>query len=306
MSADTEAEKLYAAIEESARLVGAPCSREKVRPVLTAFGGSFENAMVVFSVLTGKHHAGQLDYCFTISPDTGDPYARAVASGLTAATDHPVASLLADIHAQGWEITEHFTDCSAVAGFKKIYAHFPRDLQKPAALAALPSMPPAVAHNLGLFARHGLDEVAMTGIDYRSRTVSLYFQFTENNSPPPAALASLLRETGLPAASGPMLEFARTAFRANVTLGWDSPDIARVAFAPPLGPGLDLAAIPAPVEAPLARFAATAPRTYTGDRMNLFAVKWLPTGEFLEICSYYRLPAAYEPVRLMQTRTPHP
>lgn len=38
--------------------------------------------------------------------------------------------------------------------------------------------------------------------------------------------------------------------------------------------------------------------------MNLFAVKWLPTGEFLEICSYYRLPAAYEPVRLMQTRTP--
>ena len=67
MSADTEAEKLYAAIEESARLVGAPCSREKVRPVLTAFGGSFENAMVVFSVLTGKHHAGQLDYCFTVS-----------------------------------------------------------------------------------------------------------------------------------------------------------------------------------------------------------------------------------------------
>ncbi len=40
--------------------------------------------------------------------------------------------------------------------------------------------------------------------------------------------------------------------------------------------------------------------------MNLFAVKWLPTGEFLEICSYYRLPAAYEPVRLMQHRTPTP
>ncbi|MFJ2162819.1 aromatic prenyltransferase [Streptomyces sp. NPDC087856] len=306
MSADIDAEKLYSAIEESARLVGAPCSRDKVRPVLDAFGGTFDNAMVVFSVLTGQHHAGQLDYCFTISPDITDPYATALASGLTEETGHPVASLLAELHAQDWDITEHFTDCSAVSGFKKIYAHFPRDLQKVTTLAALPSMPPAVTANLGLFARHGLDEVAMTGIDYRSRTVSLYFQFTEHNSPPPSTLAALLREIGLPPASEGMLEFAAGSFRANVTLGWDSPDIARVAFAPPLGPGLDLAKIPAPAEAPLQHFARAAPRAYTGERMNLFAVKWLPTGEFLEICSYYRLPAAYEPVRLMHTRTPHP
>ncbi len=73
MSADIDAEKLYSAIEESARLVGAPCSRDKVRPVLNAFGGTFDNAMVVFSVLTGQHHAGQLDYCFTISPTSPTP-----------------------------------------------------------------------------------------------------------------------------------------------------------------------------------------------------------------------------------------
>ncbi|UXX98161.1 aromatic prenyltransferase (plasmid) [Streptomyces sp. AD2-2] len=181
---------------------GCPCSRDKVRPVLNAFGGTFDNAMVVFSVLTGQHHAGQLDYCFTISPDITDPYATALASGLTKETDHPVASLLAELHAQDWDITEHFTDCSAVSGFKKIYAHFPRDLQKVTTLAALPSMPPAVTANLGLFARHGLDEVAMTGIDYRSRTVSLYFQFTEHNSPRPHPGGPAARDRTAPGQRG--------------------------------------------------------------------------------------------------------
>ncbi len=128
-------------------------------------------------------------------------------------------------------------------------------------LAALPSMPPAVTANLGLFARHGLDEVAMTGIDYRSRTVSLYFQFTEHNSPRPHPGGPAARDRTAPASEG-MLEFAAGSFRANVTLGWDSPDIARVAFAPPLGPGLDLAKIPAPAEAPSSTSRGPPPRLH--------------------------------------------
>ncbi|MBL1087404.1 hypothetical protein JK359_36565 [Streptomyces actinomycinicus] len=301
MYQDTEAEKLYSAIEEAARLVGAACSREKVWPVLTTFGGARENAMVVFSVLTGERHAGHLDYCLTIPPEIGDPYAHALANGLVTETGHPVGSLLSDIHAQGWEVSEHFTDCSAVNGFKKIYAHFPRDLQKVSKLADLPAMPRAVAENLALFDRYGLDDVAMIGIDYKSRTISLYFQFTPETRPEPETLRSMLRDIGLPEPSEPMLEFAHKAFRANFTLSWDSTKIARVAFAPPLGTGLNLSEVPARVEPHIERFATTAPRAYAGERMNLFAVKWLPTGEFLEVCSYYQVSAAYEPVRLMET-----
>lgn len=300
MSGATAAEELYSAIEESAHMVGAACSRDKVWPILTAFGEALPTAMVVFSVLTGESHAGQLDFCFTIDPSIKDPYAHAVDNGLVDATDHPVGSLLEDLHRQGIDIAEHFTDCGAAGGFKKIYVHFPRDLQKVTALVAVPSMPPAVADNLGLFARYGLDEVAMFGIDYRSRTVSLYFQFAPDRRPEPGALKSMLREIGLPEGSEPMLEFAHKAFRANFTLGWESSNILRVAFAPPLGPGLSLANIPAPVEPHVQRFATSAPRTYTGERMNLFAVKWLPTGEFLEVCSYYQVSPSYEPVRLRE------
>lgn len=301
MSGGAGAETLYSAIEESARLVGAPCSRDKVWPVLTAFGGSFEKSMVVFSTLSGEHHAGQLDYCLTLPSDVRDPYARALEHDLIEKTDHPVGSLLSDIHGQGWNISEHFTDCSAVSGFKKIYVHFPGDLQKVTRVADIPSMPPSVRENLSLFERHGMEELAMIGIDYRKPSVSLYFQFTAETRPEPDVLRSMLKEIGLPDPSDAMLEFAHGAFRANITLGWDSPKITRATFAPPPGPGKDITAVPAPVEPQLQHFAKTAPRAYDGERWNLFAVKWLPTGEFVEVCSYYRISPAYEGYRSLVT-----
>jgi hypothetical protein len=306
MSGGAGAETLYSAIEESARLVGAPCSRDKVWPVLTAFGGTFDNSMVVFSTLTGEHHGGQLDYCLTLPPEITDPYARALESGLLEKTDHPVGSLLSDIHQQDWAIHEHFTDCSAVSGFKKIYAHFPRDLQKVSRLAEIPSMPPSVRENLPLFDRYGMENVAMIGIDYRKPSVSLYFQFTAETRPTPENLRAMLKEVGLPDPSDEMLEFAHGSFRCNITLGWDSPKITRATFAPPPGPGKDIAAVPAPVEPHLQHFAKTAPRAYDGERWNLFAVKWLPSGEFVEVCSYYRISAAYEAFRLAVTPTEQP
>lgn len=301
MSGGGGAEELYSAIEQSARMVGAACSRDKTWPILTAFGGALTDAMVVFSVQTGERHAGQLDYCFTVPSEISDPYVHALANGFVAETDHPVGSLLSDIQ-EHCAVSEHFIDCGAAGGFKKVYAHFPRDLQKVSKLADIPSMPRAVAENLGLFARYGLEDVAMIGIDYRSRTTSLYFQFTAEGRPEPSALLSMLREIGLPEPSARMLDFAHKSFRANFTLDWDSPKIQRVAFAPPLGPGLDLSAVPAHIESHIERFATSTPRVYDGERMNLFAVKWMPAGEFVEVCSYYQVSAAYEPVRLMEAR----
>lgn len=298
MSGHTGAEELYTAIEESARLVGAPCSPQVVRPVLTAYDAAHADGGIVFSAQTGAAYAGQFDVAFSIPPAIGDPHAHALAHGFVARTDHPVGALLTDLTAR-CAATEHFADCSVDGGLRKLYAHFPRDLQSVSALAAIPSMPRAVADNADLFARYGLDAVVMVGINYGHRTVSLYFQFTPDGRPAPATIGALLREVGLSEQDDRMLEFAHRSFRANITLGWDSAAIGRVTFAPPPGPGRDLSEVPAPTGPHLRRFVTGAPRAYAGERMNLFAVKWTPEGRFIEVCSYYRLPAAYEPVRLM-------
>lgn len=300
MAGGVGAEEMFSAIGESAGLVGAVCSRERVWPVLEVFGGSLGSALVVFSVQTGGRHSGELDYSFTAPAGMGDPYPHAVAAGFIAETDHPVGSLLSDLQGR-WAIREHFVDCGVKGGFKKLYAHFPDALQKVSELAGIASMPAAVGENAGLFARYGLDDVAMVGVDYGRRTTNLYFQFAPDGRPEPDAIGAMLREIGLYEPDRAMLEFAHRSMRANITLSWDSPKIVRTAFAPPPGPGLDPAAVPAPIEPHIVRFVKNAPQSYPGERMGLFGVKWFPDGQFIDVCAYYQLSAGYEPLRLMET-----
>ncbi|WP_165966833.1 aromatic prenyltransferase [Actinomadura sp. 7K507] len=290
MSEATEAEKFYSAVEETARLLGVPCSRDQVWPTLSAYRDALKEGGVAFSVHAGERHAGELNYALTLPPSIDDPYAHAVSHGFVAETDHPAGSLLYDIEAR-CAVAEHFVDCGVVGGFRKLYAHFPQDLQKVAKLADIPSMPPAVAENVDLFTRYGLEDVAMIGVNYRQRHVSVYFQFAPENRPEPDAVRSMLAEIGLPEPDGPLLEFAHKTLRANLTLGWDSPEILRVALAPPPRRGLDPSAVPARIEPNVERFATSSPRNYAGERVNLFAVKWAAEGEFLEVCSYYQLSA---------------
>ncbi len=290
MSGSAKVEDISSAIEESARLVGAAYSRDKVWPILTAFEEVLAEAMVAFTVQTGERYAGRLDYGFSVPLGIGDPYARALSNGFVAETDHPVSSLLSDIQGR-CSISNYMIDCEAAGGLTKLYAHFPHDVQRVSTLADIPSMPRAVAENAGLFARYGLDNVVMMGASYKSKTMSLYFQFDAESRPEPKAIGSMLREIGMPEPSERMLEYACKSLRANITLGWDSSRILRVALAPPPTRGLDPSAVPAPMPPHYARFAATSPRAYDGERVNLFAVKWMHDGEFLEICSYYQVSA---------------
>lgn len=303
MSRTAEIQKVYAAIEESAALVGATCAREKVWPVLDAFGDALPEAMIVFGAQAGDRHAGELDYSFTVPGTIGEPYAHALSKGLLAATAHPVSSVLRDVQ-ERWAVKEHFVDAGVCGGFKKIYAHFPDDMKKVAELAALPSIPPAVAANADLFARHGLDRVAMIGVDYRHRTVSLYFHFGPDGRPAPSTIRALLGDLGMPDPQERVLEYAHRSLRTNVTLGWDSPQVIRIAFAPPPVRGLDPSAIPGRIGPHIEKFARIAPRVYDGEQVNMFAVKWMRGEEFLEICSYYQLAALQQKLLTQAPGTP--
>ncbi|TQM71883.1 aromatic prenyltransferase Orf2 [Actinomadura hallensis] len=291
MSRETEEEKFYNAVEETSRMMGVPFDRDKVRPLLTGYRGAFaEGNGIVFSVHADERHAGELNYAITVPPEIEDPYAHAVSHGFVVETGHPTATLLSDVRAQA-SVAEHFCDCGVVGGFRKLYAHFPHDLQEVAKLAEIPSMPRSLADNVGLFTRYGMEKVAMIGVNYRQRHVSVYFQFTPDTRPEPDAVRAMLREVGLPDPDEKLLDFAHRTLRANITLGYESSDVLRVALAPPPRRGLDLSEVPARIEPHIERFATGIPRTYSGDRVNLFAVKWAPEGEFLEVCSYYQLSA---------------
>jgi hypothetical protein len=290
MSRGTEVEELYSAIEESARLMGAACPRDKVWPTLTAYGDALAESWMIFSVQTGERHAGELEYTFQVPPGIDDPYAHALSNGFVAETDHPVGALFSDIQKR-ISIELYGVDYGVLGGFKKVYALFPHDLQGVSKLADIPSMPRAVGENADFFARHGLGEAALIGIDYQRKTMNVYFQLpaAAAGNLEPKTVLSMLREIGLPEPDERMLEFACKAYRVYVTLSWDSSKIQRISFAPPPRPSLDLSTLPARLEPELEQFMRGAPQAYAGERIGISVVKWSQDGECLDLGSYYQI-----------------
>jgi Aromatic prenyltransferase Orf2 len=291
MSQGIAAEQLYSAIEEAARIVGAPFSRDKVWPILDAYRDALTSGTIVLSAQIEGGRVIEVEYTVQVTPGQHGPYARALANGLLPRTDHPVGSVLSELGARV-PIDDHLIDAGIAGGFKKIYAQFPRNLQKLADLADMPSMPPAVAGNADLFARHGLDEVALVGVNYQRKSVNLYFQLPSDvaGNIDPKTILSLLRETGMPEPDEPALAYASRSYRVYTTLGWDSPEIQRLSFAPMPSPGLDPSALPARPNPELVQFLRNTPYTYDGERINAAAVKWSSGGVQLDLGVYYQIP----------------
>lgn len=289
MSDRTQPAELYSAIEESARLLGAPFSGDQVWPILNAYRDLLTDGRIVFSAQTGERHTGELEYSVQVSGGTDDPYARALSHGFVAETDHPVGTLISEIRARV-SVGEYAIDCGIAGGFKKVYA-LSRDLLGVPKLADIPAMPRALAENADFFARYGLAEAAVIAADYQRNTMNVYFQLPASaaGSLAPGTILSMLRDIGLPAPDERMLKYACQAYRIYATLGWDSSEIQRIAFAPLPRFGLDLSVVPVRLEAGIERFMSGAPYTYAGERIGIAAVKWSRDEECLDLGSYYQI-----------------
>ncbi|MFI9581849.1 aromatic prenyltransferase [Streptomyces sp. NPDC052236] len=289
MSGSGEVERVYSAMEEAARLLNITCSRDKIWPTLTAYKDVLADAVIVFSMASGRH-ATELDFSISVPSGHGDPYATARSNGLTAETDHPVGTLLSDTQ-ERCPVHMYAIDGEITGGFKKTYAFFPTDdLQGLSKLADIPSMPRSVAENAGLFARYGLDKVQMTSIDYKRRQVNLYFGDLSPESLQPEAVLSMLREMGLQEPDEQGLEFAKRSFAVYPTLSWDSSKIERMCFAVIT---TDPTIVPARTEPEIAQFskyANNAPYAYAGERRTLvYGLTLSPSEEYYKLGSYYQI-----------------
>jgi hypothetical protein len=285
MSGTAELTELYSAIEESARLLDIACSRDKVWPILTAYGDALDaQTVIAFRVATGARHAGDLDFRFTV-PENVDPYAVALSNGLTTETVHPVGALLSEI-GKRCPIESYGVDFGVVGGFKKVGPFFPTDdLQGLAKLADIPSMPDSLSENVGFFTRHNLDDkVSLVGIDYHHRTVNMYFGELAAECREPETILSMLREIGLPDPSEQMLKLGQKAFGIYATLSWDSSKIERLTFAM-MAP--NPMALPVRLEPNIAQFVNNAPYA-AANRRCVYAVSSSPDGEYYKLQSYYK------------------
>ncbi|GGQ77596.1 aromatic prenyltransferase [Streptomyces flaveolus] len=275
---------LYSAIEEAAGLLEVAYAPDDVLRVLNLYGGDLTQAVVAFRVATGAGRAGELDCRFTV-PDDVDPYRLAVDSGLLEKTDHPVSRLLADLR-DNCPIDGYGIDFGVAGGFKKIWVVLPRtDLQDVTKLAGLPSMPRSLGESLDFISRHGLgDTVGLLGIDYRNRTVNIYFGEPPAGGIAPESVRSMLREVDQAEPSEQMLRLGRQAFGVYVTLDWESPVIERICFAVAT---TDPASLPVELDERIGRFVRHVQRADPHTKF-VYAVASQPDGEYYKLQSYYR------------------
>jgi hypothetical protein len=152
-------------------------------------------------------------------------------------------------------------------------------------------MPGAVAENADFFARYGLEDVVLIGVDYKNRTMNLYFQLppgTAGNLEPETVL-SMLRETKMHEPSEKMLAYAAKAYRVYTTHSWESPDVHRISFGPRPRRDMEFSSLPARLEPKLEEFMRATPHDYAGDLINASAAKWSPDHEVLDLAAYYRI-----------------
>ncbi|RII13457.1 Aromatic prenyltransferase Orf2 [Streptomyces sp. YIM 130001] len=287
MARTGELEALYAAMEESAELLGIAPSREKVLPILEAYQDDLAKLVVAFRVTT--RGAEDLDCRFTALPGDVNPYLDAVHKGITPATDHPVGSLLADLEDK-MPFLAHGIDFGVVGGFKKTWTFLPMtDLQNLATLIDTPSMPKSLAENIDFYKRYGLDDkLSMIGVDYPSRTVNIYFLGAPAECREPETVRAMLKDLGLPEPSERMLEMAQRAAGIYTTLSWDSPNIHRITFATMVP---DFRQLPDELDvAPeIEKFARNVGYTYDATGKGLYNAAGYSGGEYFKLQTYYQL-----------------
>ncbi|HEY8978581.1 MAG TPA: aromatic prenyltransferase [Streptomyces sp.] len=275
---------LHSAVEKAAGLLEVTYRREDVLRILNLYGGELAEAVVAFRVATGEGRADELDCRFTVPQDL-DPYQLAVDNGLLEKSEHPVSRLLTDLSAH-CPVDGYGIDFGVVGGFKKIWAVLPRtQLQDVRTLAALPSMPGSLAASLGFIERHGLgDTVGLLGVDYRHRTVNIYFGEPPAGGIAPDSVRAMLREVDQAEPSDQMLRLGRQAFGVYVTLDWDSPAITRVCFAVAT---TDPHSLPVELDDRIGKFVR---HVQDADPQTKFvyAVASQPDGEYYKLQSYYR------------------
>lgn len=295
MTGNTELANLYSAIEESARVLEVPYAHDKVRSVLTAYEEALPGAPIAFRMGTGARYSSDVDWRFPVPTSGVDPYTTALAQGLLESTDHPIASLFLEV-AERCNVSFYGVDFGVATGLKKLYLAFPpEDMEPLSALLDLPSMPPSVAENYDFFVRHGLDgkQMPMFSLDYRHRTVNLYFNQLTPETLAPDSVRAIFRDLELPEPSEQLLKLSERAFGFYCTLGWDSSKIERSAFSILAKDPSDL---PVPMEPKIEKFLAGVRRQAADDKFLYYVAMSSSGEEIYKFQSYYQFKSWLNPL----------
>ncbi|MEK8108303.1 aromatic prenyltransferase [Micromonospora sp. M12] len=222
-------ESLYAAIERTARVLDVPCSRDRVLPILTVYGGALARAVVAFRwPPVGPLGRPRL-------PVHRSPGRRPVPVGRRqrpARADGPPDQRPARRGADALLDRQLRHRLRGGRGFKKVWLVLPAgaaggvEARQDPGDAAQPGREPRLLRPVRP-GRHGGSAGDRLPEADRERVL----RRTPAGGFAPDSVRSMLREVDQAEPSAQMLELGQRAFGIYVTVNWDSPKVERVCFA---------------------------------------------------------------------------
>ena len=277
----TDLDRLSCDIVAAAELAHAPYDREVIRRGLQAYGSFFAGSPVSFRTSTKKGPERRLNVRYVELGVPHDPYATALAEGFIRHEGHPLDNLLPEIQAT-YPVVGYGVDLEVAYGLEKIWPFFPH-LPQPAARAyAMPSLPDAVKAQAGYFEKYGLEDFSLFALDYRNRTINLYFMVRPGHLAP-ETIAGMIGDLGFQVPGQEILGYCSMAIPVYFTFSWDSPRVERLCFATV---AFDERMLPTHLHPLIDRYCAGAP--FAGpQRTFIFNLTFTRKGDFIKIENDY-------------------
>ncbi|MBN1991895.1 MAG: hypothetical protein JW953_04280 [Anaerolineae bacterium] len=272
-------EQISNAVVLAAEKMGAAYDKDAIDKTLTVLKAPFEAGSTAYRTTTGPIQDINFRYINLWVPFY--PFDVAVENGLIKKNGHPCLDIIPTA-------MDHFglipnktgffgVDAGAATGLEKIWLFFPNSVPLEKVLQ-MPGVPDGIAAHLDFFKKYQHQMVRLFGVDFRSKTINLYFMAWEIGGLTPQKCAGMLGDLGLNVPNDEMLQHCARAVPLYYTFNWESPEVQRLCFAcfapkPALVPKWD------PV---IEKFVATAP-TLAQQRLFYYNPTFSRKGDYTKI-----------------------
>ncbi len=201
-----------------------------VNDILDVYGNYFSESPVSIRTTTKPNIQRGINARYVSLGAPHDPYTMGVENNLIHKSNHPIDELLTDIQSK-FPVIGHGIDMGVNTGLEKIWAFFPHIPQSIDLLFSIENFPESIKTHKEYFKKNGLHNFSLFGIDYKNKTINIYFMVERPWVYSPDKVSGMISELGFTVPSTEVLEHCSMSIPVYFTFSWDSLKMERVCFA---------------------------------------------------------------------------
>lgn len=234
-----EQQQLFEDFKTAVKTIDAPINEAAAIEMFNAFPQFFTNqpetALLMFRITSKAQRNVSMRYIDYDTPH--DAFSMAVDAGVITREGHPIEDLMLQTQ-EKVNMWGYGVDFSSALGFEKIWPFFdPITIDE---AHKMPAMPQASHEHLDFYRKWGLLWMDVLALDFRAKTMNVYFPIKMPGHFSPEQLAELITDLGFERPSDQELALCTNNVAVYITYNWESLEPQRVCFTVPIPPHMDV------------------------------------------------------------------